>query len=73
MIQNIGDADRTARMLIGGALAVAFFESPAGTLRLILGIISVILFVTSLSGWSPLYFILRMSTRSDKDAKPLDR
>jgi hypothetical protein len=59
-------------MFIGAALGVAFFEAPGGTLRLIFGILTVIALVTALSGWSPLYFIFRISTRSDKDAKPLE-
>jgi Protein of unknown function (DUF2892) len=73
MTQNIGDADRTLRMAGGALTAVAFFGVPQGALRTVLGIVSVLLLGTSLSGWSPLYFILRMSTRSDKDAKPLER
>jgi hypothetical protein len=70
--QNIGDRDRAARMLVGGALAVIFFPLPRNTASLIVGVASVILFVSSLTGWSLLYFVLRISTRSDKDAKPID-
>ncbi len=73
MKQNIGDADRTVRMLIGGALAVLFFQLPEGTVKLVVGLVSVVLFVVALLGWSFLYFVLRISTRSDKDAKPVDR
>lgn len=71
MTQNLGDADRAGRMLIAGALTVAFFMIPRGTIGMVVGLIAVNLFVTSLAGWSPLYFVLRRSTRSDKDAKPL--
>lgn len=73
MQQNIGDADRAGRMLAGGALAVVFFPLPNGTVKTIVGVASIILFVSSLMGWSLVYFILRRTTRSDKDARPLPR
>ena len=70
----MGDADRTIRMLLGGILAILFFVAVHdGTAGAIVGIISVILFVSALMGWSLLYFVFRISTRSDKDAKPLER
>lgn len=72
MRQNIGDADRAARMLAGGALAVVFFPLPRNAFSIGVGIASVYLFLTSLTGWTLLYVILRMSTRSEKDAKPLN-
>ncbi|HEV8449263.1 MAG TPA: DUF2892 domain-containing protein [Gemmatimonadaceae bacterium] len=74
MKQNMGDADRTIRMLLGGALAILFFVAAHdGTAGAIVGGISVILFISALTGWSVIYFLLRISTRSDKDAKPLER
>ncbi len=69
MTQNLGDADRTIRMLLGAIVGVVFFELPRGTLSLVFGVADVILLVSSLTGWSLLYFVLRISTRSDKDAK----
>lgn len=71
MNQNLGDADRAGRMLIGGALSIAYFLLPHGTAAIIVGLVAVDLLGTSLMGWSPLYFILRRSTRSEKDAKPV--
>jgi hypothetical protein len=71
MNQNLGDADRAGRMLIGGVLTIVFFIMPRGTANMVVGLIAINLYVTSLAGWSPLYFVLRRSTRSDKDAKPL--
>jgi hypothetical protein len=71
MTQNLGDADRAGRMLAGGALTVAFFMLPSGTVSLVVGVVTIDLLVTSLAGWSPLYFVLRRSTRSATDAKPL--
>ena len=73
MRQNLGDADRTIRMMLGAITGVVFFGLPTGTARLVVGVICIIFLVSSLTGWSLLYFILRMSTRSDKDAKPLVR
>jgi hypothetical protein len=71
--QNLGDADRAGRILVGGMLAIAFFLLPGGTtLSLVVGLVSVDLLVTSLAGWSPLYAVLRKSTRSNKDVKPVD-
>jgi hypothetical protein len=60
-------------MLVGGLFAIAFFLMPRGTLSMVVGLIAVDLFITSLAGWSALYFVLRRSTRSDKDVKPLPR
>ena len=72
MRQNIGDADRTIRIMSGVLTGVSFFALSRGTLSLIIGVLSVILLTTSLTGWSLLYFVLRISTRSDKDVKPLE-
>jgi hypothetical protein len=69
--QNIGDADRTIRMLIAAITGVIFFALPAGTVKLVVGVVTILLLLAALFGWSLLYFVLRISTRSDKDAKPL--
>lgn len=71
MTQNLGDADRAGRMLFGGVLTIVFFVLPRGTVSMVVGLVAINLFLTSLAGWSPLYFVLRRSTRSDKDVKPL--
>jgi hypothetical protein len=71
--QNIGDADRVLRNVAGAALAMAFAALPSGMPRDIIGVAAVILLVSCLTGWSLLYFVLRISTRSNKDAKPLDQ
>jgi hypothetical protein len=71
MTQNLGDADRAGRMLIAGTLTIVFFGMPRSTIDVVIGLTAVNLWLTSLAGWSPLYFVLRRSTRSDKDVKPL--
>lgn len=73
MTQNIGDADRTSRILLGAILGVVFFQLPRGTLFVAIGVLDLILLVSSLTGWSLLYFLLRISTRSDQDVKPLEQ
>ncbi len=73
MTQNIGDGDRTLRLMIGAILGVVFFNLPRGTLFVVIGIIDVILLVSSLTGWSLLYFLLRISTRSDRSVKSLEQ
>ena len=69
--QNLGDADRAGRMLGGSVLSIAYFAIQRSLVSDLVGAIAVVLLLTSLVGWSPLYFVLRRSTRSDKDAKPL--
>ena len=70
--QNIGDADRTIRMLIAAILGVIFFALPRSPAEVAVGVVTVLLLLAALTGWSLLYFVLRITTRSDKDAKPLE-
>ena len=72
MTQNIGDADRTLRMMAGAIQGVIFFNLPHGTVDVVVGIACIVALVSSLTGWSLFYFLLRASTRSEKDAKPLE-
>lgn len=66
---NIGDADRTARLLIGAAMGFLFLtQRVSGTIGLVLGIISPFLLTTSLIGWCPFYAMFRISTQSPGDA-----
>ena len=58
-------------MLIGAPLSLAYFLIPRTAVAIVVGLIAVDLLGTSLMGWSPLYFALRRSTRTDKDVKPL--
>ena len=73
MKQNIGDADRTIRMLLAAVLGVIFYALPRGPVNTVVGVVTILLLVAALTGWSLLYFVLRLSTRSDKDAKPLEQ
>jgi hypothetical protein len=71
MTQNIGDADRTLRMMAGAILGVIFFNLPHGRVGVAVGIACIVALVSALTGWSLLYFLLRVSSRGDKDVKPL--
>lgn len=63
MKMNLGDRDRTARVMAGAALAwVAFAKIPAGNLRMGLALFCVWLLATCVSGWDPLYALFRIST-----------
>jgi len=60
-------------MLAGTVVGFVFFvASPQGVVRVVVGVTCIILLVSALTGWSLLYFVLHTSTRSDKDAKPLE-
>jgi hypothetical protein len=59
-------------MMAGAILGVIFFNLPHGTVDIVVGVACIVALVSSLTGWSLLYFLLRVSTRSEKDAKPLE-
>src|SRR5215831_2158914 len=61
MKQNIGDADRTIRMLLAAVLGVIFYALPRGTVNTVVGVVTILLLVAALTGWSLLYFVLRLS------------
>lgn len=69
--QNLGDADRTARLITGAIFGVCLFVIDlTSDQRFWPGLFTVYLLATGLSGWCPLYAILRRSTRSAKDVVP---
>jgi hypothetical protein len=71
--KNVGDADRTLRLAIGATLGVVFFSHRVtGAAEVLLGLITVWLLATSLTGWCPFYALLRISTRSPHDVAPAD-
>jgi DUF2892 family protein len=73
MTQNLGDADRTLRLMAGAVLSLIFSNMPNNTTSAVVGIVAIIFFISGLSGWSVFYAVFRISTRSEKDAKPLIR
>ncbi len=66
--QNEGGLDRIIRLIIGVVLGVGVFTFLGGSLvlQIIGGIVAVIMLVTSLTGFCPLYFPFHLSTRSSK-------
>ena len=69
MRKNLGDVDRTVRILIGATLGVIFFRNRnTGTAALVLGVVVLFLLATCVVGWDPLYALFRRSTRGPQDA-----
>jgi hypothetical protein len=61
---NMGAIDRAARLVIAAIIAILIFTGQiTGTLAIVLGIVGVVLFVTSLIGWCPAYLPFGLSTR----------
>jgi hypothetical protein len=63
MKKNMGAADRTIRILIAIAIAVAYFTGMiGGALAIVLGIIAMVFVLTSLVGMCPIYSLLGISS-----------
>lgn len=70
-MKNLGDADRTARLLAGAMLGICISAlSLSIDQRFWLGLVTVYLLATALLAWCPLYAPFRLSTRSAKDVVP---
>jgi DUF2892 family protein len=69
---NMGMMDRVIRVLVAIVIGILYFASVlTGTLALILGIVAVILLLTSVVSFCPLYALLGLSTRGgDGPAAP---
>lgn len=65
MKKNMGLADRTIRVLIAVLLGILIFAGQiVGVTAIILGIAAVVLLLTSVVGFCPLYVPLKRSTRT---------
>jgi hypothetical protein len=63
MTKNVGTVDRIIRVLLAAVVAVLYFSGViSGTLAIILGILAVVLLVTALIGFCPLYAPFKIST-----------
>lgn len=63
MKKNMGTLDSIFRVLIALAVAVLYYTGQiTGTAAIILGIIAVILLLTSVVSFCPLYALFRIST-----------
>lgn len=63
MKKNMGTADRALRLIAAIAVGVLYGLSLiSGTVAIVLGVVAVAFFVTSLIGWCPLYLPFGLST-----------
>jgi hypothetical protein len=71
MKKNIGAADRAIRIVAAIAIAVLYFTNViGGTLSLILGVVAVLLLLTSLVSWCPAYLPFGLSTCGKEGEAP---
>ena len=69
MKKNVGDADRAARILVGGCVAIPLLGRALVTVPgIAFGAVAVYLLGTSLAGWCVFYAVMRTSTRGERDA-----
>jgi hypothetical protein len=67
MKHNMGTADRIIRFLLAVLVLILYIlKIISGTAALILGIVAIVFFLTSLIGFCPLYVPLRISTKKKK-------
>jgi len=72
MKSNVGSVDRIVRMILGIVLIIAYLGNfLTGTLGLVLLIVGLVLAVTSVFSFCPLYRIFRISTNTKKGSGPV--
>jgi hypothetical protein len=63
MTKNMGNADRIIRIIIAAIIGVLYFTNIiSGTLAIVLLVISVVFFLTSIISFCPLYTIFGLKT-----------
>jgi Inner membrane protein YgaP-like, transmembrane domain len=73
MTQNMGLVDRAIRLLLAILVVVLFAAGRiSGWVGTVLGILAVILALTSLFGVCPLYMLLKFSTKAHQSAPPAE-
>lgn len=69
MTKNMGTTDKTIRVLTAILIAILYFTGQiSGTLAVILGIVAVLMLLTSLLSFCPFYGVCKISTRKEKAA-----
>jgi len=64
MKKNMGNLDRTIRVLVAAIVAVLYLtDQITGTAAIILGVVGVVFMATSLVSSCPLYTVFGLSTR----------
>jgi len=67
MKQNMGSADRIIRIILAVVIVVLYFTSQiTGTAAIVLGIVAVVLLLTSSVGFCPAYFPFKISTKKEQ-------
>lgn len=67
MAKNVGGLDRTIRIALAAAVALAYFMGwISGTLATVLGVMALVMLVTGLVSFCPLYRILGINSCSIK-------
>jgi len=70
MKKNLGSADRVIRIVLAAGLGYLYFShTVTGTLGIVLGIVAVVLLLTSFISFCPLYAMLGCKTSNSKEAK----
>jgi hypothetical protein len=62
MERNMGTLDRVIRFIVGIVMMGVGFGALSGAALIVVGIIGIILFATSLIGWCPLYVPFHIKT-----------
>lgn len=63
MKKNIGTTDRTIRVLLATVVAILYFVGEiSGTTALVLGVLALLLLVTSALSFCPLYAVFNITT-----------
>lgn len=68
MKKNMGTVDRIVRLILVAVVMLLYFTGVInGTLAIILGVLAVVFFVTSLISFCPLYLPFGISTRKKSE------
>jgi hypothetical protein len=63
MTKNMGNADRIIRIIIAAIIGILYFTNViSGTLAIVLLVLSVVFFLTSIISFCPLYTIFGLKT-----------
>jgi len=70
MNRNLGNIDRTVRIVAGLAIGILILAGAlTGLQAIILGVVAAVLILTSVVSFCPLYAAFRFSTRKNEGAK----
>ncbi len=71
MTKNMGTTDRAIRIVIAVAIGLLYVTGRiSGVLAILLGIVALAFFATSLIGWCPSYLPFGLSTRKSGPGEP---